>query len=104
MHNPMLHWKPKTCSNNYDHSWWRIISPRQPEIIVGSDGGGGGGGGRFVSLSDEPVLELVGQGPAPRVKGVGEAVAGQVGHPARVDVRKAEQLAGEVGGIVVGAE
>ena len=58
----------------------------------------------FLLLSDKPVLELVGQGPAPRVEGVREAVAGQIGHPARVDVRKAEELAREVGGIVVGAE
>ena len=78
--------KNNITATAWDHRWIRW--------------GGGGGGG----LSDEPVLELVGQGPAPRVKGVGEAVAGQVGHPARVDVRKAEQLAGEVGGIVVGAE
>jgi hypothetical protein len=59
---------------------------------------------RWRRPSHKPVLELMGQGPAARVEGVREAVAGQIRHAARVDVRKAEQLSGEVGGVVVGAE
>jgi len=54
--------------------------------------------------SDKPILELVRERPAAWVEGVREAVAGQVRHAARVDVRKAEELPGEVGGVVVGAE
>jgi hypothetical protein len=54
--------------------------------------------------SDKPVLELVGQSPAPRVESMREAVARQVRHTTRVDVGEAEQLPGEVGGVIVGAE
>ena len=54
--------------------------------------------------SDKPVLELVGQSPAPRVESMREAVARQVRHATRVDVSEAEQLPGEVGGVVVRAE
>ena len=57
-----------------------------------------------VQFSHEPRPELVGQGSPPRVERVVLGVVGEIRDPGGVDVGEAEEAAGEVGRVLVGAE